>query len=109
MCYINGNYAILLIIICSGSILNKIQIDVTLLFHYVILYYLKYSKRPKSEQFGFQTAQFCSVVKSVRYENMSEIRTISFGFQTVLVIPKTERYITERSDFGQLTKLDRFI
>ena len=42
MCYINGNYAILLIIICSGSILNKIQINVTLLFHYVILYYLKY-------------------------------------------------------------------
>ena len=39
---------------------------------------------------------------------MSEIRTNLFGFQTFIVIPKTERYITERSDFGQLTKLDRF-
>ena len=40
---------------------------------------------------------------------MSEIRTNLFGFRRYLVIPKSERYITERSDFGYPTKLDRFI
>ena len=39
----------------------------------------------------------------------AEIRTHLFGFQTFIVIPKTEQNITERSDFGQLTKLGRFI
>ena len=39
---------------------------------------------------------------------VSENRTNLFGFQTLLVLPKSERYTTERSVFGQTAKLDRF-
>ena len=44
-----------------------------------------YSKRPKSEQFGFRSITCRSVVKSVRYEKVSEIRTNLFGFQTLVI------------------------
>ena len=68
-----------------------------------------YSKRPKSEHVRISVSPllFGSNYRSVL--KLSEIRTDLFGFQTVLVIPKTEQNITERSDFGQLTKLDHFI
>ena len=59
-----------------------------------------YNQRPKSEQFGFRTEIFHPVLNTVRFQLCLKSEQICSVFR---------RYITERSDFGQLTKLGRFI
>ena len=68
-----------------------------------------YSQRPKSEQFGFRTEMFCSVVTLFGFRKLTEIRTNLFGFQTLVCVRNPNKHMFERSDFGQTAKLDRFI
>ena len=51
----------------------------------------------------------CSVVNLFGFRKLSEIRTDRSDFRHFFAVQNPNKHMFERSDFGQLTKLGRFI
>ena len=70
---------------------------------------LLYSQRPKSEHVRFSVNAYLFGYKKRSVIYNAEIRTNLFGFQTLVCVRNPNEHMFERSDFGQLAKLGRFI